>query len=50
MHDLDGTKSTLTCLNWRENLEELIIAQGVEKDFSFVNHLVLLVMKGFPKA
>ena len=32
-HALDDAKSILTCLTWRENLEELIIAKGVETDF-----------------
>ena len=50
MYALDDTKSILTYLTWRENLEELIIAKGAETDFSFINHLVLSVIKGFPKA
>ena len=50
MRALDGAKSILTRLTWKENLEELVIAKGAETDFSFMNHLVLSVTKGFSKA
>ena len=47
---LSNAKSILACLTWRENLEELIIAKGVQEKNSLINHLVSSVVKGFPKA